>query len=731
MVYVPHIRTMLTACFLCFITLSYATEVALNDPYPAKQAQESIYYSSFAERPKTLDPAKSYDLGEHVIIAEIYEPVLQYDYLTRPYKLVPLTAQEMPTVAYFDIDGKEIQDSEHEKVAYSTYTVHIKPGIFYQPHPAFVTNAKGQYEYYPLPPNYLKKHDIRRLTDFKHTATRELVAADYIYEIKRLATPAVNSTIYGLMSQYILGFEGFSEQLPEKGYKKGFIDLRDYDLVGVKELDRYTFEITIMGEYSQFLFWLAMPFFSPIPWEADRFYAQPGMQLRNLSLSWYPVGTGPFLMTENNPNSRIVLARNSEYRPEYFPQHGSKEDVSKGYLRDPNIELPFIDKAIYVLEKESIPRWSKFLQGYYDLSSVTADSYDQAIQVTSAGKPVVSEVLMEKGIRLNHTIEPTIFYLGFNMLDPVVGGLSERARKLRQAISIVVNYEDFITIFLNGRGKVAQGPIPPGIFGYKKGKEGINPVVYKWDGRQKKRRSLREARRLMVEAGYPYGRDPVTQNPLILNYDIPATMGPDDKAKLDWMRNQFAKLGISLNVRATHYNRFQEKMRAGNAQIFGWGWSADYPDPENFLFLLYGPNGKVKFGGENAANYSNPAYDKLFNQIKNRKNDSVRQAVIDEILALLRHDAPWVWGYYSEAMVLSQTWVAPIKPSAIPRSTLKYMRIDLNKRNQLREAWNTPIFWPLAAGAFLMIIMLVPLIHGYQKKQRSAAARLVNKGEVS
>jgi oligopeptide transport system substrate-binding protein len=70
----------------------------------------------------------------------------------------------------------------------------------------------------------------------------------------------------------------------------------------------------------------------------------------------------------------------------------------------------------------------------------------------------------------------------------------------------------------------------------------------------------------------------------------------------NWMRKQFAKLGIELVVRATDYNRFQEKMRKGTAQVFMWGWNADYPDPENFFFLLYGPNRKVD-GGENAANY--------------------------------------------------------------------------------------------------------------------------------
>ena len=63
-----------------------------NNPYPAEQSNQDIYYSSFSEQPKTLDPAKSYSSNEYLFTQQIYEPILQYDYFTRPYKLVPHTA---------------------------------------------------------------------------------------------------------------------------------------------------------------------------------------------------------------------------------------------------------------------------------------------------------------------------------------------------------------------------------------------------------------------------------------------------------------------------------------------------------------------------------------------------------------------------------------------------------------------------------------------------------------
>ena len=73
--------------------------------------------------------------------------------------------------------------------------------------------------------------------------------------------------------------------------------------------DERTLEITINGRYPQFVFWLAMPFFAPIAPEIDRFYHNPGFAERNLTLDWWPVGSGPYMVVENDPNSAIVLER--------------------------------------------------------------------------------------------------------------------------------------------------------------------------------------------------------------------------------------------------------------------------------------------------------------------------------------------------------------------------------------------------------------------------------------
>ena len=148
-----------------------------------------------------------------------------------------------------------------------------------------------------------------------------------------------------------------------------------------------------------------------------------------------------------------------------------------GCWMTPASSLPFIDKVVYSLEKESIPYWNKFLQGYYDASGISSDSFDQAVQHRQPGRGDADRCdAATKAYGLQTSVATSTFYMGFNMLDPVVGGTRERGRKLRQAMSIAIDQEEYISIFANGRGIPAQGPIPPGIFGYRDGKAGHEPL---------------------------------------------------------------------------------------------------------------------------------------------------------------------------------------------------------------------------------------------------------------
>lgn len=689
-----------------------------NNPYPEEPSISNVVYSSFSERPKRLDPVSSYSANEYQFIAQIYEPPLQYHYLLRPYKLIPLTATKLPQLRYLDIDGNEISDSDSSKIMFSEYTITIQKGIYFQPHPAFSKNDDGGPRYLSLSKDDLKH--IHTLNDFKTMDTRELTAEDYVYQIKRIASPFLHSPIAGVMREYIVGFDEFRRVVGEKfSHDAQWHDLRDIAFEGIKQTDRYTYKIRIKKQYPQLIYWLAMPFFSPMPWEVEKFYSQPGMEERNISLNWYPVGTGPFMLTENNPNLRMVMEKNPNFHGELYPFEGEPSDYADDLLADANKELPLVDKAVFSLEKENIPYWNKFLQGYYDASGVSSDSFDQAIQFGSQGDVQLTDLMKTKGIQLETAVTTSIYYKGFNMMDPIVGGNSERARLLRRAISIAVDYEEYISIFANGRGVASHGPIPPGIFGNVEGEAGINPYVYNWVNGEPKRKSIKEARDLMEKAGYIDGIDPKTEKPLVLNFDTPAA-GPDAKSQLNWMRKQYQKLGIQLVIRGSDYNRFQEKMRNGTSQIFQWGWNADYPDPENFFFLLYGPNGKVKNHGENAANYSNEEFDLLFEKMKNIKNGSERLELIKNMSAIVQRDAPWLWGFHPKAFSLYHSWYKNVKPNLMANNLLKYKRVDSEERVAKRREWNKPNYWPLIILFFVLVISFIPAVISFHQREQSS-----------
>jgi peptide/nickel transport system substrate-binding protein len=673
-----------------------------NYPYSAADRNEKILYSVFVDRPKHLDPAQSYTTDEAVFTRQIYEPPLQYHYLKRPYELIPLTATAVPRPRTIAKGG----------ATYSVYEIRIKPGIHYQPHPAFNP------ENLALTRSGVDK--LRSPYDLPGHTTRELLADDYIYQIKRLAHPHLHSPIFGLMSEYIVGLKEYAERLKKAAKPGEWLDLREHRLEGVERVNSHTYRVTLKGQYPQFVYWLAMPFFAPMPWEADRFSSQPGMTEKNFTLDWWPVGTGPYMLAQNNPNARMVLERNPNFRGELYPSEGEPGDKAEGLLADGGKMMPFIDRAVFVREKEPIPLWNKFLQGYYDISGIQSDTFDQAVRISVEGDASLTPEMESRGITLRTSVAATIFYLGVNWLDPVLGGSSERARKLRHALAIATDWEEYLSIFANGRGVPSHGPLAPGIFGYREGREGINSVAYEWKDGHARRRPLAQAKKLLAEAGYPDGRDARTGVPLVLYLDT-TSRGPGDKPRLDWWRKQFDQLSIQLEIRETDWNRFQEKLRKGTTQLFIVGWSADYPDPENFLFLLHGPQSRAKSQGENASNYVNPEFDALFERMRNMPNSPERQKIIDRMTGIFRHDSPWIGGFHPKNYSLAHGWLANNKPNEMSDTVLKYWRVDPARRAALRKEWNAPVIWPVLLALAALVAAVVPAVMGYRRRERQAA----------
>lgn len=707
-----------------------------NTPYPGVDSElGNIYYSSFREPPKNLDPQVSYTTSDGLFLTLCYERLLGYRYLERPVELIPELAVEVPKAEPLTGPGGEVVGIR--------YPFEIHSGVHFIDDPCF-PGGKG----------------------------RELKASDLEFVFKRVADPAVNCPVFQSFS-YIQGFPEYREKirtlreemekaLMEAGTAKDDVRLSVIELYnragpidGIRVTGDYTFDLILSNSYPQILYWLAMRFVSAVPWEAvDYYHGREDLFVKGVPMDFTmrPVGTGAyrFQWDEFNRESRIVMVRNENWwglgerevsDVTRFPEEpGSPENVELNIWSEEisGRKLAKIDRVEWYLERESLSRFNKFLQGYYDGSAVPLESFDKVIQ-----NDELTPGMRSKGIRLVKDFGLDIFYIAFNMQDDTVGAPVKfknpkleanreeeliRRRKLRQAMSLAIDSGEYIRIFFNDLGVRAQSPLPPGIIGYDPDYQ--NPYrQYDPD--------LKFARQLLEEAGYQNGIDPKTGNPLQMTFDT-GSIDTKTRVLFNFYIDSWKRLGLDVELAATDYNQFQEKMQNGNYQVFSWGWIADYPDPENFLFLLHGPNSK-RHGAHNpnSAQYESDAYDFLFKKMENLPNEGsatwtetdpgsgeevrttrTRKELIKDLTMILQEDCPWIPNIHSVRYLLYHDWLKSMKPHPLTLSSVKFLDIDGARRAEARRNWNRPIRWPAFALFALIIAFLVPGIVTIRKERR-------------
>jgi ABC-type transport system substrate-binding protein len=638
-----------------------------NNPYPGDDARQKVLYTAYSEPPKTLDPQVSYTTVDHAITGPVYDKLFEYHYLARPYRLIPGLATDIPEPEV--LDGGRVR-----------YRFRLRPGIRFHEDACFAAmGGTGP--------------------------TREATAADVAFALMRIADPDVNSPVVPSFVR-VVGFEAFGERLAARRKEDAAFAAKRIDaqyaevgpIEGVRVPATHELEVVLSEAYPQILYWFAMEFTAPVPWEAVAYY--DGQDGRDL-FAEHPVGTGPYRLVRYDKRSRIVLEKNPHWygieHPEWhapaavYPTEGEPDDPANGYL-DPAYAgrpLPFLERVELRLDKEDIPAFTKFIQGYYDASGIIEESFDRIVK---EGR--LSDDMAALGMRLDRAVVPSVYYLGFNMTDAVVGTpAGEKGRRLRQAMSLAVDSREFTRIFQNGRGVPAQSPLPPGLFGYDENY--VNPF---------RRVDLERAAALLREAGYPGGVDPQTGRALHLTFDTGDTSARG-RLRYQFFVDSWRRLGIDVEIAATTYNQFQEKVRKGSYQLFMWGWVADYPDPENFLFLLWSPMARSA-GGPNTANFADPTYDAKFLAMRDRPDDDERRRLIRELIAILERERPWIELFYPESYTLTHGWVRNAKPLGMSFSTLKYRDLDPVTRERLRREWNEPVTWPawvLAAAAAAVI----------------------------
>ena len=627
-----------------------------NDPYPNDDPGAKVLYLSYPIAPKTLDPAVAYSAYDQQVTGNVFDTLLEYHYLDRPYRLIPGLAESVPRARPAPGGGV-------------AYRFALRAGMLFQEDDCFALDGAGQ-------------------------RTRPVTAGDVAFELARVADPDVDSPVIDTFGR-IAGLREFTGRLRELRANDPAFGAQRIDrqyaaaggIAGVEVLSATEFEIVLGEPYPQILYWFAMPFTTPVPWEAVAYYDGRGGRPR---FADHPVGTGPFRLARYERRSRIVMERNRNWygalHPEWHAPGTVYPSAAEPAADGAGRPLPFVDRIELRRDPEAVPAYMKFMQGYYDQSLIIRESFDRTVQHGTLTADVAA-----RGLELDKSVLATVYYLGFNMDDPVVGAAGgARARALRQAMSLAIDSDEFLRLFTNGRGLPAQSPLPPDIFGYDPAYR--NPY---------RRVDLSLAAEHLAAAGYPDGIDPASQRPLHLTLDVDDTSARS-LLMYQFFRDSWKRIGLDVEITATDYNAFQDKMRTGAYQLFWWGWGADYPDPENFLFLLYGPMGRTQSGGPNTANFADPAYDDLFVRMRALDDGAERAALITEMRAILERECPWIEVYHFEDYTLTQPWLQHAKPSALTLPIDKYLDVDPRERARLRAAWNRPIRWP----AYVLLVVI-------------------------
>lgn len=463
---------------------------------------------------------------------------------------------------------------------------------------------------------------------------RFVKAQDFITQIKRLAYIPTQSNGWWLFDGRIKGLNEFRDTV-----KSDFAKFKATNVSGLNAPDDHTLVIDLTETYPQMLFSLAMSFTSPMPLEV--------VEKENNILNRVIVGTGPFKLKSLNLLLGVKLERNTDYREAFFPKQGDRMANSRGLLKDAGKKIPFVDGIEFKVIKEAQTRWLNFRKKNIDLLVIPKDNYTSAIDPSGQ----LTNELKKDGIKLQVFPTLTYWWLGFNMQDKIVGS----NKNLRLAIAHAVDIDKYIEVFTNRIGLKSNSIYPPGIPGY----DPSSKLPYEYN--------LEKAKEYLAKAGYPNGKGLPS-----LNYDVRGT-NATNKQQGEFIKTQLNKLGIEVNVILNTFPAFLKKSKAGKLQFWQDGWALDYPDAENILQLLVTKNHSP---GPNSTYYSNPEFDKLFNELKSLPEGTRKHMLMKEMEKYIHNDLPWVMQYFARNYILHHNRLQNFRHSDLIYNHMKYLRID-------------------------------------------------------
>ncbi len=510
-----------------------------------------------------FDPAQVSDVVSAALVGSLFDAPLTYDYLARPAKLKPNTAAALP----------EISDN------YTRFVFRLKPGIFFSEHPAF----QGK--------------------------PRELVAADYVYSIKRYYDPKSRSpTLFHYENAGLIGLTELRKQALDS--KKPF----DYDteVAGARAIDRYTFELRTSRAAPRLPFVMATPAISGA-------LAREVVEAAGDKIMQTPVGTGPFKLASWKRSSRIVFERNPLHKHSVHDEQPNADDAIGQAIAQKlrGRSLPMVDRVEIAIIEEAQPRWLAFLNGEIDMLSVPGEFITLA-----APNSVLAPHLAKRGIGMGRTVMPASTYTYFAMEHPVVGGYATERVALRRAIGLAYDTEREISLIWRGQQLPAQSVLPP--------------LVSSYDPKLKTEMSdhdVPRAKALLDLYGYvdkdgDGWRDQPDGKPLVL--ELTSETAQVSRQLQGLWKKAMDGINVKIDFKVGSWQENIKASRAGKLMMWSTGWSGALPDGGYFLDVLYAGNK----GQSNHARFDLPGYNKLYEQQRSLPDGLERDALTQQALRL-------------------------------------------------------------------------------------------------
>jgi ABC-type transport system substrate-binding protein len=508
----------------------------------------------------------------------------------------------------------------------ATYVFRFRKGILFTPDPAF----RGQ--------------------------PRELTAADQAYALKRLLDPAVKSPWLWLIDGKIVG----ADAVRASALKTGKLDY-DAPIAGLEVVDRYTLRIRLKKPDLRFLYVFAVPNTAAVAREVVETYGR--------DFGAHPVGTGPYMLGEYQRSAKITLVANPAFRETTYVPAGPVPQASMPIVAAlKGRKLPLVGRIQITVIEEAQAVWLAFANRELDLlERLPADFVEQAL---ANGK--LRPDLADSGVRHEVLLRPNTRWTYFNMEDPVVGGYTPEKIALRRAIGMGYDISEFIRVILKGRAVPANGPIPPDIAGYdpqlKTAAQLYDPAA---------------ARALLDKFGYRDRdgdgyREAPDGKPLVLErWSAPTLLARQEDEQL---KKNMDAIGLRIVFRKDRLQELRKMAREGKMPMRTDGWNADYPDAENFMQLLYGPN----VGQENHARFNLPEFDKLYEAAYRLPDSPERTRLFDKMTELVVAYAPWRLMEHRIEDHLVQAWVRNYKPHPVRTALWRYLDIEPAQRPNVR-----------------------------------------------